>query len=500
MQGVKLSIKKQYTITFGLLFAALVILMFVANALALGKVYEGNKKRTLISVYNRIDDVASRDELNNEKFVDEMRRTASMYNLDIVIMNPDMEPVVISENDSRRVMKHVMDYVFRGAEGSRVLIHRDNFDVISTKDDVMQLEFIELWGMLSNGYVISLRTPFESIRESAQIANQLTLIVGTICIVFCVVFISIVSRKITMPIMNLVLISEKMTQLDFKEKYVKKAKRDTEIDVLGDHINKLSSALESTISDLKSANVQLQHDIAEKISAEEKQKEFVDNVSHELKTPIALIQGYAEGLKDCVNDDDESREFYCDVIIDEAQKMNRLVKSLLELDMIENGSGETIIDHFDIIEVIYNCASSMDILCKQKNIKMILPDRNEIMVWADEAKIEQVICNYLSNAINHASGDMIIRVDAELRDETAVIKVFNTGEHIPEESLKYLWDKFYKVDKARTREYGGSGIGLSIVRAVMESLGGAYGVENVDDGVEFYFEVDASKSLPGNDI
>lgn len=499
MQDVKFSIKKQYAIVFGVLFASLVLLMYIVNAVALGRVYESHKKRTLISVFNRFDNVASQDGFN-EDFEDEMRRLASMYNLDIVMINPDMEPVIITDSDAGRVMRHILDFVFKGVDESKVLIKRDNFEIISVRDDIMDLEYIELWGTLSNGYFISLRTPFESIRESAHIANQLTLIVGSVCILICVIIIRIVTRKITMPIMNLVQISERMTQLDFREKYVTKRKKETEVDVLGDHINMLSNALEVTISDLKSANVQLQHDINAKIDAEEKQREFVTNVSHELKTPIALIQGYAEGLKDCVNDDEESREYYCDVIIDEAQRMNKLVKSLLELDQIESGIQETVTDHFDIVEVIYNCASNMEILCKQKGVELILPERTAIMVWADEFKIEQIISNYLSNALNHVSGDMVVRVSAEIKDQVVRVKVFNTGNPIPEESLEHLWEKFYKVDKARTREYGGSGIGLSIVRAIMESMGRDYGVENYDNGVEFWFEADASTTLPATEV
>ena len=112
-------------------------------------------------------------------------------------------------------------------------------------------------------------------------------------------------------------------------------------------------------------------------------------------------------------------------------------------------------------------------------------------MWADEFKIEEVITNYLNNAMNHLDGERQITISIFREGDQVRITVFNTGQHIPEEDLDNLWTKFYKVDKARTREYGGSGIGLSIVKAIMNSLQQEYGVQNYENGVEFWFELDS---------
>ena len=217
------------------------------------------------------------------------------------------------------------------------------------------------------------------------------------------------------------------------------------------------------------------------------------SVSHELKTPIALIQGYAEGLKEGINDDAESREFYCDVIIDEAAKMNNMVKKLLTLNQLEFGNDIISMERFDIAALIKNYIQSVEILTKQKGIQIRFDQFAEaVYVWADEFKIEEVFGNYFSNAINYAARDKIIDVKLIRMDHKVRVSVFNTGEPIPEESLAHLWEKFYKVDKARTREYGGSGIGLSIVRAIMESMNQNYGVINYDNGVAFWFELETN--------
>lgn len=283
-------------------------------------------------------------------------------------------------------------------------------------------------------------------------------------------------------------ISAKMTKLDFETKYQSQGKN--EIDLLGEHINQLSEALEKTISELKTANNELQQDIRKKEQIDEMRKEFLANVSHELKTPLALIQGYAEGLKEGINSDDESRDFYCDVIMDEASKMNIMVKKLLTLNQLEFGNDNISMERFDIVAMIRNFLQSAEILVKQNQIILQVEQSPPIYVWADEFKVEEVFQNFFSNAINHANGKKIIDIKYQLLNGKVRISVFNTGEPIPEEALPHIWEKFYKVDKARTREYGGSGVGLSIVKAIMESMNQQYGVENYTNGVEFWMELE----------
>ena len=224
---------------------------------------------------------------------------------------------------------------------------------------------------------------------------------------------------------------------------------------------------------------------------DESRSEFVSNVSHELKTPIALIQGYAEGLKEGINDDPESTEFYCDVIIDEAGKMNRMVKNLLTLNQLEFGTDEVEFERFDIVKLVKGVIASCDILIQQVNANVDFIADETAYVWADEFKTDQVVRNYLTNAIHHVGNEKRIEVKIVSMDGKVCVSVFNSGKPIPEEDVPKLWDKFYKVDKAHTREYGGNGIGLSIVKAIMESFHQGYGVKNYDNGVEFWFELDA---------
>ena len=176
--------------------------------------------------------------------------------------------------------------------------------------------------------------------------------------------------------------------------------------------------------------------------------------------------------------------------MDEAAKMNSMVKKLLTLNQLEFGNDAVSMERFDIVALIGNYLHSTEILCKQKDIKVIMEEYSPIFVWADEYMVEEVFGNYFSNAMNHVAGDRVIDVKCKKNNNVVRISVFNTGTPIPEESIPHIWEKFYKVDKARTRSYGGSGVGLSIVRASMEAMNQKYGVINYDNGVEFWFELE----------
>ena len=171
--------------------------------------------------------------------------------------------------------------------------------------------------------------------------------------------------------------------------------------------------------------------------------------------------------------------------------MNRMVKNLLILNQLEFGDDDTEFERFDIVSLIRGVLSSCEILIQQAGATVDFIADESVCVWADEFKTEQVLRNYITNAIHHVENEKRIEIRVISREDRVRITVFNSGKPIPEEDLAKLWDKFYKVDKAHTREYGGNGIGLSIVKAIMESFQQEYGVRNFENGVEFWFELDA---------
>jgi signal transduction histidine kinase len=368
------------------------------------------------------------------------------------------------------------------------LVSNKEYDILKTYDARLDLNYVELIGSLDGGNSIYVRTNLESIHESVLVANDFLTKVGLAALIISSIIMFYISKKFSKPILQLSGIAKQMSDLNFDVKYNVNTR--DEIGELGSSINILSEKLENTISELKTANNELLSDIQNKVQIDEMRKDFLSNVTHELKTPIALIQGYAEGLKDNINDDMESKEFYCEVIIDEAQKMNAMVKKLLSLNQIESGYNQVNIERFDITALIKSVLGSTEILMEQKQVILHFDQINPVYVWADEYMIEEVVTNYISNALNHVDGARIIEVKLIRSEKVLRVAVFNTGANIPDEDLDNIWIKFYKVDKARTREYGGSGIGLSIVKAIMDSHNQKCGVLNHEKGVEFWFELD----------
>ena len=396
-----------------------------------------------------------------------------------------------NNGDKKTPPEKIIDMSGNGANEVReIILENDKYTVQEVYDSRLLDDYIELWGTLDNGDFILIRTPIQSVKDNVHISNTLITYVGIGTLLIGVVAAFVLSSYISRPIKQLSDIAERMSNLDFEAHYEGDDKG--EIGLLGDSMNNMSHKLEENISQLKAANLELQRDIDKKEKLEQMRTDFLSNVSHELKTPIALIQGYAEGLKEGITDDPESMDFYCDVIIDEANKMNNMVKRLLTLNQIEFGEDELVMERFDIIELVSSVVNANELRAGQKGIKIIFNQADEhIDVWSDEYKIEEVITNYISNAINHCDFEKRIEVNVKKNGDNIRVSVFNTGKNIPEEDINNIWGKFYKVDKARTREYGGNGIGLSIVRAIMDSYGKEYGVRNLDNGVEFWFDLDA---------
>lgn len=491
---MKHSIRRQMAGIFIGVMTGTLICCWLANTFFLERYYFADKKKVIVGAYQVLNQGVSQGRLNDESFTTELELICTTDNISIFVMDTSGEPKLWTSRDYEMLQRKLYSYIFEmeAQEIPKILEKGENFVLRQSRDHLTQAEYMEIVGTLDSGEPFIMRTAMESIRESAAISNRFFAYIGIAGIILSSLLIWWQSKRISRPIMELADLSRRMADLDFNAKFT--SDQDNEIGLLGQHMNQLSESLEKTISELKTANNELQKDIERKTQIDEMRKEFLSNVSHELKTPIALIQGYAEGLKECINDDPESRDFYCDVIMDEAGKMNSMVKKLLSLNQLEFGNDVVTMERFDITALIRNVLNSNSILMEQKGIHLIFKETEPVYVWADEFKIEEVITNYISNAINHCDFDKIIEVKLQRNTDAVRVSVFNTGNPIPEEDLDKIWIKFYKVDKARTREYGGSGIGLSIVKAIMDSLHKECGVKNYENGVAFWFELDGKVS------
>ena len=367
--------------------------------------------------------------------------------------------------------------------------------MLRLKDRNNELNFILLTAKLDNSYILYIRIPIAPIRESVKISNNFLCLVGGFTILVGGFVVLLITRKFTEPIVELNDIAKRMSNLDFSKKFRIKD-NDDEINELGKSMNKVSEKLENTINQLKRNNTKLERDIEKKSKIDEMRKQFISDVSHELKTPIAIIQGYAEGLVENVATDEESRRLYADVILDEANKMDVLVKQLLELMKLEYGKREFNNTNFNIVELVQDVIRKSKVLQEQKGVELEFSVDAPMYVYADNFYIEQVMTNYYTNAIKNVQeveGKKLIKIDIEEKNEKIRVGVYNTGEKIPKDQIDKIWNRFYKIDSSRNRENGGSGIGLSLVKAIMNNYENDYGVINKENGVEFYFELDKAK-------
>ncbi len=485
---MKPSIRRQFSLIFIGLMAGMVLLCMFINSAFLEKYYIRSKVKVIYNAYETIRQIANDDGYSSEAFESSLDSIGRNYNISIYIIDVYSREQYATSDGQNMAKQRLFGYIFgmQTDEERSVLDEGEDYRIVRTGPEGK--EYIEMYGRLNSGISFIMRTPIESMRESSKLAGRFFAYVGLFGTVSGAVIIWFATKKLTQPILELSRISERMVHLDFEAKYQGKAQN--EIDLLGENINKLSASLETSISELKTANNELRNDIRKKEEIDEMRKEFLANVSHELKTPIALIQGYAEGLKESVNDDPESRNFYCEVIMDESAKMNSMVKKLMTLNQLEFGNDVISMERFDLVPLIRNCIQSASILTSQNQITVRMGEYEPVYVWSDEYKTEEVFVNYFSNAVNHCEGERLIEVRIAERENRVRVTVFNTGKPIPEAAIDHIWEKFYKVDKAHTREYGGNGVGLSIVKAIMESLNQDYGVENFDNGVLFWFELE----------
>jgi two-component system sensor histidine kinase VanS len=498
---MKRSIRSKLFTSIGLIMLLFIGLLWILNNMYLGKYYIQQKKNSLIANAKQINKLYKGNVSDTQLQLDKI---ANMISSNLEIKDSNGNTVYRSarrmgqgENGRGPNINMRHNDLNSGINPPPISNDSSNYQVnvykIDTQRDTqLQIDFLTLITGLNNGYSLSIRTPVLSINESVATANNFILFSGMVILIIGSLWAYIFSRRFTQPILELNSITRKISKLDFTEKCSVKGR--DEIGQLGDSINHLSEELGKAMTELNIKNAKLEEDIDKERKIDEMRKEFISSVSHELRTPISIIQGYSEGLISNVVESDEDRIFYCDVIMKEADKMNKLVKDLLDISQIESGYFVLEKTEFELTELIKYVGNRYGIIMREKNISLDMNMPGEVLVYADMMRIEQVLTNYLTNAVNHVDDKKLIKIDIETIGDKVTVNIFNSGNSIPEESLDKIWGSFYKVDKARTRAYGGYGLGLSIVKAIMDMHDNTYGVKNLQGGVAFWFQIDLSKN------
>ena len=461
----------------GCVVLALTVLLLL-NTFALKGYYVRQKQKQVAASYTAINTACDDLDRLEEELLDLQDNGA----ITVVLWN-DRQLLFSNQKTDRFRIRVQPDY----APGT--------YEMAVTREDELMTgnnardQVILLLGTLDNGWYVYLRTPVAAIEESIAVTNRFLLISGIAALAVALAAVLVVSRWYADPIRQLSRVADRVAQLDFDGRYEGKAQ--DEFGQLGRSINAMSAALEQTVTQLKNANARLTADIAQKEERDTARRAFIANVSHELKTPIALIGTYAEGLREDIAAGGENREYYCEVIEDEAHKISQLLRRMTMLMQLEGGDGQLEIERFDIVELVRNLIGKNRIRFDGKQVSLTVPAPTPVAVYADPYLIENVVSNFLSNAYQYVPENGQVAVTVVPQDDGRVrVAVFNSGDPIPPEELPRIWESFYKVDKARTRSYGGSGIGLSVVAAIMKAHAMPFGVNNLPGGVEFYIELE----------
>lgn len=486
---------------------AFVIVCYIAlNTMLHAKYYLSKKENMLEKSFERVESLYSDLDTDSDELSLELEKLSNDYNVQIMVIDSDENVLYSTLPENAVRFKHRppaepnadagagADKEANGERGKpperserTVLDKTDKYTIFSMYISALDASSLELWGDIGGGRRVLIQASVAAIRESIGISNRFWLfcgIIATLC-ALCIAF--FLSRRMTERIKEISEVANRMSEMDFSVKYTIRGK--DEISLWGESLNKMSDKLEKAVSELKRANIELTRDIDKKEKIDRQRREFLSNVSHELKTPISIIEAYAEGLNE-MELDEEGRKFYTDVIVDESKKMSLLIQKLMSLMKIESGSETIDIERYDISEQLERIISRKNIIIEQSGAMVSFENNGPVYVWADEFLIEEAFVNFIVNAAKYSSGDKIVRVFLEKRGKNVRVCVFNSGSFIDESDSEAIWKSFYRADKARTRESGNFGLGLSIVAAIIDAHEHEYGVYNTDDGVVFWFEVD----------
>ncbi len=512
---------KLFLLTYGIILGFIVALIILNNTF-LKNYYIHNRQSSLIDSFQEIKAL----DVNDSSLPNEMLDLESRYNLNVHILlqttevpnNIEVGDFFTIPNLYNRIYgsqyaippqilnKMIVEYnlsIMNQRElafGSKVKIDNNftaylidvNSEIYSPSDNYQMLGLLAATQTDTGKNLFYLSTiTFSSIEDSIRIFNSFTILIGFIFMILSGLIMYFLSYQFTNPILEINLVADEISKLNFSKKI--DVKLDDEIGDLGYSINKMSYQLEKAISELQLTNKKLAKEILHKNKVDQLRKEFIANASHELKTPLTLIMGYAEALK-LIDLQEESRNEYVEIILDETHKMNVLVKDLLNLSQIESGTKQFKFKRFSIKRLIEDTVKLFGLMLKEKQISLDINIFDKV-INSDYEELESVLSNYISNAINHIDGKRLIKIyTEEINDTTVRVNVENSGNNIPETEINNIWESFYKVDKARTRSYGGQGLGLSIVKTILETLGYDFGVRNVDGGVLFYFDIEDIES------
>ena len=457
------SVRVKMTLMLIIIMTSVILLSVLINLTMLKTYYTVKEKKTIKESYYQIQKVFQKDTVRKND-VDEIAKT---YNYRVLISDGSGTIVYSSEGEKSLMYKSLWNILNENLDKISNQIKKQGYAVMTNTNKSMGTS-INLMGYLDGDYTVIISTPMESIQTSARLSGQFTMYVGLILIICGAVAMYLYSRQFTRPIEDMAKAANQMSHLDFDVKVPTGS--DDELGRLGASINELSSKLEFTISELKTANNELQKDIEQKVQIDEMRKDFIANVSHELRTPLTNVRSYAETLRDAEGDIPvETSNSFLDIIITETDRMTHIVQDLLTLSRLDAGNAELVLSRFPFGDAIESVTRANALAAKQHGHTLTYtPPESLPLIVGDRSRLEQVMMNVIGNAVKYTPDGGHIAITAGSTEAEVWMEVCDDGIGIPEKDRDRIFDRFYRVDKARSRESGGTGLGLSIAREIVQ--------------------------------
>lgn len=398
----------------------------------------------------------------------------------ITLPNQQSSRLTIQRNDVASVMLDFRERLYSGRSLEKGKNESYTFNTKANGDNYnVAVRRIEKYG--NTEYICAI-LPMRNISEAISAVREFSLFLFAFMFVLMCIIARVFSHTLTKPIIEINNITEKMKMLDFSGKC--KVDTQDELGMLAENVNKMSDRLDETIKELVEAKEQLTKDIERERLAEKQRKEFVAAASHELKTPLAIIRAYSEGIIDGIFKN--KQEHYLKVIVEETEKMDKLVLDMIENTWLEMGAMQLDLKEHDICGFVMKITERFFAPCKADNIGIVtkIPTK-PILRYFDNRLLEQVVTNFITNAIKNTHNGTI-----EVGVDESGVWVENEGKNIPDDEIDKIWDRFYKVDKSRERSGGGTGLGLSIAKNILVLHNASYKAENTKTGVRFSFSLE----------
>lgn len=335
-----------------------------------------------------------------------------------------------------------------------------------------------------NSYLLLVTTSLQPVEDAITILMDFNIYFFMLAMLLAIMAAYTYSQFISKPLIHMKEVAADMADLKFDRRC--NMERKDEIGDLAGSLNQLSDNLENSLMKLKIANKQLVSDIEKEREQEKRRREFVANLSHELKTPLTVIEGIASGMRDGIYNRGGGQ---LDSLIGEVKHMNSLIYEMLQLSRIEAENYHLEEGIFDVGSVTLKVHSKLKTLVLSKSIEVSM-NYKEAVVKGDAKAIEQVITNLYTNAIRYTKGSEKIIIQLEEKSQQVIFSIENTGASIPEELLEDIWKPFYRIEKSRNKKFGGTGLGLNIVRSILDLHKSEYGVKNTPTGVLFFFTLE----------